>query len=292
MFLRKLLILLLLILLSSCTTEKTAGPDVSAPAGSSAAAPTQYSLVIGPEDADSRTVFELKQEGAADAQITWLVNSLPVTSRNIYRFSSSNLKRGDAVQAMANIKGTEVMSNIIVIRNSPPVMSSALISPTKQGDTMEIEVTGRDIDGDEVTFLYEWTRNGEPAGNGKVLEGHSRKGDKVVVKITPYDGQLYGTPNVLTTELFNLPPVIGEGKMTGFDGNTVTYQVVASDPDNDPLTYSLKSELPGMTIIPDSGLIRWKIPQDFAGTADFTVMVKDGQGGETSQMVRVNVPGQ
>ena len=42
-----------------------------------------------------------------------------------------------------------------------------------------------------------------------------------------------------------MPPVIIEDKAFIFNGKRFLYQVKASDPDNDPLTYSLKTAPPG-----------------------------------------------
>lgn len=63
----------------------------------------------------------------------------------------------------------------------------------------------------------------------------------------------------------------------------------ATDPDGDPLTYSLKSAPPGVTINPTTGLIQWNVPPDFKGMAPITVSVTDGHGGEVMQSFTVEI---
>jgi hypothetical protein len=68
-----------------------------------------------------------------------------------------------------------------------------------------------------------------------------------------------------------------------------TYQVKASDPDGDQLTYALSVAPQGMIIDPDTGRVTWTVPYDFRGKTSFTVVVKDGQGGEASYTAKVRI---
>jgi hypothetical protein len=145
-------------------------------------------------------------------------------------------------------------------------------------DILTVVAEATDKDGDEVTFAYEWTINGESAGNGEFITGF-KKGDKISVKITPFDGKEYGHSRILNTEINNTPPKITAHKDYKFDGVTYSYQVRAYDPDGDALTYELKTGPPGMTIS-STGLITWTVPSGFSGKAPASVSVSDGKGGE------------
>ncbi len=149
-----------------------------------------------------------------------------------------------------------------------------------------------DKDNDAVTLGYEWFKNGEPAGSGDTISGFKR-GDKLSVKVTPFDGKDYGRPKTLSMEINNSTPKINEYKGIKFEGNTYIGQIKAADPDGDPLTYSLKAAPSGMTIDPSSGSIKWNVPADFKGKTSFTVSVTDGRGGEASQSFNLEIkPGQ
>ena len=147
-------------------------------------------------------------------------------------------------------------------------------------DVLKIVAEGTDKDGDEVTFTYEWKKNGEPAGSEDSISGFKR-GDKLSVKITPYDGKGYGRSKTLNTEIQNTSPDIIAHNEYRFDGTTYFYQVKAHDPDGDSLTYDLKSGPPGMSISM-TGLITWIVPSRFSGKVPVSISVSDGKGGVAS----------
>ena len=168
--------------------------------------------------------------------------------------------------------------------NHPPTIDKARLQleSLNNRDIIKVVAGGTDKDNDAVTFEYEWFRNGEPAGNGDTLS-EFRRGDKIVAKVTPFDGKDYGTPKSLSLEINNSTPRITGYKEIKFDGNNYAGQIIASDPDGDTLVYSLKSAPSGMTVDPSKGLIKWNVPPDFSGEAPFEVSVSDGHGGEVSQ---------
>ena len=62
-------------------------------------------------------------------------------------------------------------------------------------------------------------------------------------------------------------------------GRRTCYQVVATDPNGDKLTYSVPTAPIGMTIDPNSGLVTWKPTADQLGANPVQVRVDDGRGG-------------
>lgn len=294
--LKNFLFFITLSLLLSCSTEKPADvtPQMSSDAENSAIHETikphvsttmdSYSLEIKPLDAAINSTLNLRAKGfnISDAKIEWLVNGDAAANPAPDQFKTTNLKKGDAVQARATIEDKEISSNTITIKNTPPEFTKIKIMPEsfKLGDKLYVDVAGNDIDGDAVIILYEWTKNGEPAGNDQKIAPEIKRGDKISVKITLFDGEAYGRPATLNREIKNMPPMIVGDKNFNFDGRIYTYQVKATDPDGDNLTYSLKSSPKDMTINPATGLIHWDVPADFKGEASITVSVTDGHGGE------------
>ena len=286
----KFLCCIILFFFLSCSAEKSADVNKQKP---SEVDSSSYSLEITPANASRNSTVYLVAGGfnPSDAKIEWLVNGKVTTTPISSQFNALGTKKGDNVQARAIIQGKEIISNSVQIKNSLPEISYIKLLPEvfKPGDTLSVEVSGSDVDGDEVTIAYEWTKNGEPAGNSKRIEVPLKRWDKVSVKITPFDGEAYGRPIVLNKEIMNLPPMINEDKTFHFDGTVYTYQVKATDPDGDLLAYSLKSAPQGMTINPSTGLIQWHVPPDFKGKSPITVSVTDGHGGEAIQSLTLEI---
>ncbi len=289
-------------LLLSCSSEKqpgVAGQEASTPEVGAAAETSQapaasagvYSLEIKPVEATGRSTFYLVPQGLglSDAKIVWLVNGEPAAGQSSNQFKSTDIRKGDRVQAKAEIGGQEALSNVVQIRNSPPAVKEVKLIPggPKQEDELGVEVKTEDIDGDDVSLTYEWSKNGEPAGNGRYLSVPLKRGDKIKLRIIPFDGEAYGRPVLLEREVSNFPPVVINDKKFNFDQKVFTYQVLASDPDGDRLTYSLRSGPPGMSIDSATGFVKWNVPLDFKGPVSASVLVDDGHGGTTSYDLNV-----
>jgi len=299
---KKFFCLMTALLLLSCSQEKsatelqqspqTAGAVAVSTPSNFASVNAQGSMELKPADATrNSTMFVVARGfGLSDAKIEWLVNGDKGASGSPF-FKTIDTKKGDAVQVKALVQGKEILSNIVRIGNTPPELSRVKIMPEtfKPGDTLFIDASGSDLDGDNVTVVYEWTKNGEPAGKGRAIDSPVRRGDKISVKITPFDGEAYGQSITLNREIRNMPPTIVEDKRFNFDGKNFTCQLKAADPDGDVLNYSLKSAPPGMTINPTTGLITWNVPPDFKGKASFTACANDGQGGEAVQTFNVDI---
>jgi hypothetical protein len=293
-----LLSIVLLLFFISCSSEKPVeksfgqqSPGASRQTASLNTAP--YSLeIIRSEDPAHSTLYVMpKGFEISNAKIQWLINDREIHTPIASRLSTELVKRGDKIQAKATLEGKEILSNIIYAGNSKPEITSVKILPEifKPGDRLSVDVTGSDRDDDEVTILYEWIKNGEPAGTGKQIDVPLKRGDKVSVKITPFDGEDYGTPIILRREIMNMPPMITEEKKMSFDGDLFTLKITANDVDGDELTYSLKSAPDGMVIDPVSGMITWKVPREFQGKVPLTVCVNDGHGGEAVKAFNLDI---
>jgi len=299
---RELICTIILLLVLSCTSGKQAEQSrkTAAVTGEtettqplSAAAPEAFALEILPKTASRDTTASLTLTGFAlqDAKIEWLLNGAPVESSLPNQLKLSEAKKGDTLQARARIRGREILSNKIDITNAPPELTAfkLLTEAMKPGDALGVAVEGRDADGDKVTFLYEWTINGQPAGNQEKIEGAVKRGDSVAVRVTPYDGESYGNAIVQDRTIQNLPPVIQEHGEFKFDGTVYTYQVKASDPDGDTLAYSLEAPPKGMTIDPATGLLTWVVPAEFKGKQDIMIIVSDGHGGTAKYNIKAAI---
>ena len=132
--------------------------------------------------------------------------------------------------------------------NHPPVVKliSILPSPPTLAGALTLQVEAQDPDLNTIEFRYRWLVN------GKVIAGQTRgsfppellkRGDQVVVEVTPFDGMIEGAPlQSQPASVVNTPPIISD---VGIDfdhqaqGRRLLAKVDVVDPDNDPvsLTY-------------------------------------------------------
>lgn len=180
--------------------------------------------------------------------------------------------------------------------NTPPrITAMDIVSQSPViGSTIKAEVKTFDREDDAVSLTYEWSRNGEPLFESSdtltISKEEFNKGDKITLRATPFDGRQKGAPVSMVVTIANAPPVIKplQGKFR-FDGKICTDEVVAIDPDGDPLTFTLRDAPEGMSINPGSGQITWNVPEDFKGSVSFIACVSDGQGGEALQTFTIEI---
>jgi hypothetical protein len=142
----------------------------------------------------------------------------------------------------------------------------------------------------EITYRYEWTINGQPAGSGNDSVSGFKRGDKVAVKITPFHGEKPGVPRTLTVDVQNTPPKVSESKEPKYEGKTFKAQINASDPDGDVLSYELLKGPDGLTIDKKSGMVSWPLKENDAGDYPIHVKITDGHGGETTYQLTATIP--
>ena len=177
------------------------------------------------------------------------------------------------------------------IRNRPPEIRGMLFvgGDGRPGNTLGVETEGYDADGDAVMFEIAWRKNGQPAGAGNRLTPPVKRGDKVSVTVTPFDGKERGTSATLFREILNTPPAIEGQERFQVTDNAVTFHVRASDADGDPLAYSIRDAPADMSIDRTTGMVRWATSPGTTGKVPFTVIVSDGAGGESTARFTVTV---
>jgi hypothetical protein len=165
--------------------------------------------------------------------------------------------------------------------DSPSVTKAKLqLESVDNKDTLKIVAEGNTIGNTPVSFRYEWTKNGKPVEGGSDSISGFKRGDKITVKIMPYIGEALGLARTLSIEIKNSTPKVTEDKQVNFNGTLLTYQVKATDPDGDMLTYSLVDAPRDMTIDSSSGLIRLPVKEDTPSSISFKVKISDGNGGD------------
>ena len=239
-------------------------------------------IIIGPAAANTQTIITLKpiDSSLSKGQIHWFVNGSEIVNASGYRFVPEDYKKGNVIQAAILYKGKEYRSNEITLVNSPPVVRRASLVPElpKVSSTLTVDIESTDPDNDTVTYTYKWTLNGTYAGEDNFLNSDLKRDDVVTVEVAPYDGEEYGRTIVLKSRVYNSFPVVSESVPT-FDGKVYTYQIAATDQDNDSLVYSLEEGPQGMSIDRSTGIVTWTPGPDVKGTYEAKVVVSDNHGG-------------
>ena len=72
-------------------------------------------------------------------------------------------------------------------------------------------------------------------------------------------------------------------------GQDYRYEVIATDADSDPLTYSLLTAPEGLAIDPNTGAIAWQTSTEDIANHNITIQVSDGRGGVAIQTFTLSV---
>lgn len=140
----------------------------------------------------------------------------------------------------------------------------------------------------DATLEYRWYLNGEevlqeitPHFPGEQLN----RGDQLSIEITlvlpggdrlpPFISQPF--------EVSNANPTITSDPSTATTTGNFIYQVTATDPDGDYLTFHLESGPDYMTIDATTGLLQWRFETMPEGSFPVKIVVDDGVGGQATQ---------
>jgi hypothetical protein len=233
-------------------------------------------------------------------QYQWLKNEEEIIGEKQNTLKKNNFKKGDLIQVRVTpsdgkVDGTSFLSPPVRILNSPPILQEVWIEPKVAyvTDRLKAYVKSSDSDGDFIYLTYQWEKNGVVLNEerGEFLErGQFKKGDSMAVIVTPDDRETLGTPKKSEPLVIsNSPPLIVSSPPTSIEKSTYIYQVRANDPDNDPITFTLKSGPKGMEMDKITGLIRWEIRREDKGRHSVEIEVTDDAGARSTQRYTLTV---
>lgn len=227
-------------------------------------------------------------------QYQWIKNGEEITGENTHAMVKGDFRKGELIQVKVTpsdgrVDGTPFLSAPVKIVNSPPVIQEVWIEPKVAYATngLKANVKSFDPDGDSINYIYRWENNGVALSEEKteILDRNRfKKGDSIAVTVIPEDGETSGRPQKSQPIMIaNSPPVIASSPPDRVNGNIYTYQVKAIDPDNDALTFGLKTAPKGMDIDKRTGLIRWEIGKRSSGKHPIEIEASDGEGAKAIQ---------
>lgn len=176
---------------------------------------------------------------------------------------------------------------ITVWKNRPPVMQPIADQNIQVNDQVSVTAVATDADNDVLQFSTQQAPQGLTidASTGAI----QWKGEKVgvydvVVLVSDQHGGTDSTRFVINVlEAGNKPPVLEPvADKTLKVGDALKVQLVATDPDQDPLQYSLVSGPQGMMVAPQTGVLDFVSTK--VGRHQVYVRVEDGRGGSDTEM--------
>ena len=182
--------------------------------------------------------------------------------------------------------------------NRPPTITSTPEITTNIQRLYQYQLAATDPDGD----LLLWQLENAP--RGMVIDAETgvltwqpeatQIGEHTItVEVVDSQGLLSGQEYTLKVTGTNSPPAIVSTPITqGAVGQEYNYQAVATDPENDTLTYTLALSPEGMSIDEATGQITWSPTTEQLGTQTVEVLVEDTQGGSNRQRFTVEVQSQ
>ncbi len=268
--------------------------------------PVIRSVIISPERPNKESELSLVIQSHSPSKIPltyryqWIRNNEEISGEDGESLKSGKFKKGDLVRVKVipydgELVGATFWSDPVKISNMPPMIGEIIVEPrvAYANSALKAVVSVSDPDGDPVSLVYRWEKDGAVLSENDtgILEPNKlKKGDSVTVTVTPNDGEASGKPEKSEAVIIaNKPPIIVSTPTSKLEGNIYTYQVKAEDPDNDPITFALKTAPRGMGINPETGLIRWEVSRQEKGNHLIEIEASDPEGAKSFQKYRLAI---
>ena len=178
----------------------------------------------------------------------------------------------------------------VTLSNHAPVLTNPPDQHSVEGDIVSFQIEATDPDDNPLSY----TATNLPPGlaidpetgliSGTVSAGASA-GSQYNVNVVASDGELQDDttfPWVINAVPASAPPVVtNPGNQTDAEGEAVSLQVVANDPDTASLEYSSLGLPPGLFIGSTTGLIEGTISPGAAADSPYSVQVSASDGHDT-----------
>lgn len=171
--------------------------------------------------------------------------------------------------------------------NQAPLITSTAPAAVPLGSTLRYDVKASDGNGDRLSYSLLQSPAGmviDPERGVLVWTPKSGQVGRSAVELEVADGN-GGTARQsfeLVVKGANLPPqIVSTPPISAALNAPYRYEVLASDPDADALTYSLVRAPEGMTIDPDTGVVTFTPTSSSSSPVE--ILVSDGFGGSSRQ---------
>ncbi|MCB1491105.1 MAG: tandem-95 repeat protein, partial [Rhodobiaceae bacterium] len=224
------------------------------------------------------------------AHITWTPTASSA-GENVFTVSVTDNGNNGAGTPQTDTKTVTVL---VRAANAAPILLPVGDQTVAEGETLTINVSATDPDGDPVTILVDNLPSGAvyDADNGRIVWTPNRFQSGVYedIAITATDGQGTSTETIsITVANTNAAPVVVPMALqTGREGAELSFKLVAGDIDNDPVVFEAVTALPaGAAFNTTTGTLTWTSGYGAAGTYNLRFAAVDPGGARGLVDVRV-----
>ena len=175
--------------------------------------------------------------------------------------------------------------------NQPPEIEEIIFKPSPPATGDEVHASVKtDNQSEEITTHFVWKVNGDIVqdSNEEVLQHSVKAGDLIEIEARACNAFGEGNAAMHSIYVTNAAPnlrLVDEG----IEENAYRARLEASDPEGDPIKFSLKEAPAGLTLDPEKGLIRWPLTADIQGDFAVKMAASDSQGAETTIAYRIKI---
>jgi hypothetical protein len=183
---------------------------------------------------------------------------------------------------------SETVSLTVNNVNRPPVLAAISDKSVNEGSSLSFQASATDPDGDAIIYSAEGLPSGATFANQTFnwTPGYDQAGT-CQVTFTATDGQAQNSQTVNITVNVNRAPVLTAiSDKSVNEGSLLSFQISATDPDGDAITYSAEGLPNGATFAGQT--FNWTPGYDQAGTYQIIFTATDGQA-QDSQTVNLTV---
>mgnify|MGYP006076668055 CR=1 FL=1 len=221
----------------------------------------------------------------------------------IVAVSSLLLVALSACNSESNVEGSNdntVETAVETVTNNQPIADAGVDQSVTNETTVTLNgASSSDIDGDSLSYTWQFTSR--PIGStASLLNGQSSTPEFVCdtegaysLSLTVNDGTVNSLADQVTitvsSAVINSAPTANSNNVTASINNAVVIELIATDTDNDVLTYIIDNNSDNGSLTLDDNSVTYQPDNDYTGTDSFTFFVNDGSNDSNIATVNIDI---